>query len=474
MTVYNCNIKGNGRYYNIALILFSLCILIPMMSETMLIAALPEIEHEFSTTSIFGAWILPIVLLVGAALAPFAGTLGDIFGRKKILCIFLSFYVAGTFMGGFAWDIWSLLFFRFLQGIGIAASPIAYALVSEQFPLHRIPMGIAVLAASYGAGSLIGVFFGSYIIDYSGWRATYYILAPVVAAHLIAIAWYIRPSPGMDVRGIDWKGTLCLFISLLFLMISVTVIYDRGGADLLSLTAIAVFLISGLTFFYVEKRSDFPAIDLSMLKSPPVIVISAAAVLVNMLTYLLIQTMPFIIQSPTGLMLDARFVGFVMMPGAVADMIASPLAGRWMRTRSAKVPIFLGAVMMIVSCSLYFILPQSVAGLSLIWILFSGGMGIVATCYMIIMIKSVPKERTASATGLLHSSVNLGGMLGPMIAGVFLAAYTMNITIGGENWTLPTDQAFELSFGFGIFLTLVILVLVCLICRFSAMKENPE
>ncbi|UUX91215.1 MFS transporter [Methanoplanus endosymbiosus] len=464
--------RNNSRYYNTALVLFCLCIIIPMISETMLIAALPVIEHEFSATGILGAWILPVVLLVGAAFAPFAGTLGDCFGRKKVLCIFLSFYVAGTFMGGFAWDIWSLLFFRFLQGIGIAASPIAYALVSEQFPLHKVPMGIAFLAASYGAGALTGVLFGAYIIDFFGWRATYYILSPVVAAHFIAMLWYIRPSSETNSGGIDWKGTLCLFVSLLSLMVSATVLYDSGKIDLWSLSAIAVCLISGLLFFYIEKRTDFPAINLSMLKSPLMITISASAVLVNMLTYLLIQTMPFIIQSPTGLMLDARFVGLVMMPGAVADMVASPVAGRWMRKRSAKVPIYLGAVMMAAGCMLYFVLPQSIISLAVIWVLFSGGMGIVATCYMIIMINSVPKERTAGATGLLHSSINVGGMAGPMIAGIFLAAYTMNFTIGGEVWTLPTEQAFELSFGFGVVVTLVILALIYLICRFSGLNKT--
>ncbi|EHQ35298.1 MFS transporter [Methanoplanus limicola] len=462
----------NGRYYTVALALFSLCILIPMMSETMLIAALPVIEHEFSVSGILGAWILPVVLLVGAAFAPFAGTLGDCFGRKKVLCIFLSFYVAGTFMGGFAWDIWSLLFFRFLQGIGIAASPIAYALVSEQFPLHKIPMGIGFLAASYGAGSLTGVLFGAYIIDFFGWRATYYILSPVVAVHLIAVLWLIRPSYETNASGIDWKGTLCLFVSLLSLMISITLLYDSSGAFLWALPAMAICIISGLLFFYIERRADFPAIDLSMLKKPVVIVISATAILVSLITYLLIQTMPFIIQSPTGLMLDARFVGLVMMPGAVADMTASPLAGRWMRRRSAKVPVYLGAFMMLAGCMLYFVLPQSVISLAIIWVLFSGGMGIVATCYMIIMINSVPKERTAGATGLLHSSINIGGMAGPMVAGVFLAAYNASFTIGGEKWVLPTEEAFDLSFGFGIFLTLLILLLVYLICRYSEGKPT--
>ena len=65
------------------LLLLSLTVMLVMAGESMLTAALPEIEHEFSVPGIYESWILPIVLLVGAAASPFVGTAGDRFGHKR-------------------------------------------------------------------------------------------------------------------------------------------------------------------------------------------------------------------------------------------------------------------------------------------------------------------------------------------------------------------------------------------------------
>ena len=106
------------------LLLLSLTVMLVMTGESMLTAALPEIEHEFSVPGIYESWILPIVLLVGAAASPFVGTAGDRFGHKRLLIICLVIYSAGLIGGLLAPNIWILLFSRALQGAGIAAFPL--------------------------------------------------------------------------------------------------------------------------------------------------------------------------------------------------------------------------------------------------------------------------------------------------------------------------------------------------------------
>ncbi|WOF17051.1 MFS transporter [Methanoplanus sp. FWC-SCC4] len=436
-----------------------------MMSESMLVAALPNIEHEFAASGIFVAWILPVVLLVGAALSPFFGTLGDAFGRKWVLAICLLFYVAGVMFAGFAWDIWSLLVFRAMQGIGIAASPIAYALVSEQFPVHKIPFGISVLAASYGAGTFAGIFIGSYIINYLGWRWTYYLLTPVVIAHLLAIILMVRPSVHTFKKEIDWKGAFALLMTMFFLMLAMSVVYEDGIWSYNSAIPVILCIIAGYIFVKTEKTAIMPAIDIAMLKKPVIILISLTAFIVNCATFMLIQAMPFVVQAPTGLFMEERFVGLIMIPGSIADMIASPLCGAWMRRRSAKIPLYTGSLMMVAAPLCFILFPLSLSLLAVVWMLFSGGMGIVATAYMIITINSVPSERTAGATGLLHSGINIGGMLGPIIAGIFLAAYSFETYIAGELWVVPESTAYNLIFGLGLLMAVAVFVLVLMIIR---------
>lgn len=447
------------NYFRIALPLFSACIVIPMFSESMLVAALPQIEHEFATSGIFEAWVLPVVLLVGAALCPFFGTLGDAYGRKKVLSFCLFVYAGGVIATGFSWDIWSLLFFRAVQGVGIAAIPIAFAIIAEQFPPKKVPLGIGVLAASYGVGTMAGVFVGSYIINYWGWRWTYYTLIPVVILHLILVIFIVHKSDEILKKEIDWMGAVVLLSFMFFLMLTITEGYQSGllSATVLIYTAITVFL--GFLFFWIERRASMPSIDLSLMKRPVIIILSVTAFFVNCMTFLYIQSLPFIIQSPSGLFLEERFVGLVMVGGSVADMIASPFSSFWVQRKGFLFPVYSGSTCMLLAPVVFFIMPLSVLSLSLVWVLFSVGMAVVSTAYLIKIINSVPENRTAGATGLLHSSINIGGMTGPIFAGIILATFSSQFLIEGELWLLPDSQAFLWIFAAGAFMSVAVFVL---------------
>lgn len=443
-----------------AIILLSSCILLPMISESMLVAALPGIELEFSTEGIIGAWILPVVLLLGAGLCPFFGTLGDNLGRKKVLSIGLAFYVAGVLLSGFSWDIWSLLIFRAMQGIGIAASPITFAIVSEHFPPEKISAGIGILAGSYGAGTLLGIFFGSIVTDILGWRWTYYVLIPVVIIHLVLVNVKIPSSPGTPGRRTDWAGAFSLLAAMFFLMSAITLCYRDGPVSVPVAISAALSVIMGLLFIYCEKRAPFPSIDLRMLKTRKVAIIAIMALLVNMTTFLYVQVFPFIIQSPAGLMLDELFVGCIMIPGSIADMIASSSAGIWVRRKGHKTIFYLGGALMLIAPFIYFLLPLSVLTLAAVYTVFCAGMGMVATAYLIVMIGTVPPDRTAGATGLLNSCTNIGGMIGPMITGIFLATFSVKTVADGVVWQTPTAEAFFYTFATGTVAALVIMTLI--------------
>ncbi|MDD3976735.1 MAG: MFS transporter [Methanomicrobium sp.] len=468
------------NYFRIALPLFSACIVLPMFSESMLVAALPAIEHEFNTSGIIGAWILPVVLLVGAALCPFFGTLGDSYGRKKILAICLFIYSIGVIAAGFSFDIWSLLFFRSLQGMGIAAIPIAFAMISEQFPPKKVPVGIGVLAASYGVGTMTGILCGSYIINYWGWRWTYFTLIPVVIIHLFLILFVLKnahetdnfgtvsnssendsvvKSKGISERKADYKGAFLLLLAMFFFLLTITEGFESGWFVPEVFIHALLTVIFTAAFISAEKKALVPAIDLSLVKRPVVIIISAVAFLVNCMTFLYIQALPFIIQSPSGLFLEERFVGLIMIPGSVADMIASPLSSFWIREKGFLAPVIFGSLCMALTPAIFFLFPLTIISLSAGWIFFSIGMAVVSTAYLLKIIKVVPPNRTAGATGLLHSSINIGGMTGPVFAGVIIASSASRFLIAGEYWTFPSSEAFTFIFATGGVMSAVILIL---------------
>src|SRR5215510_5540956 len=113
------------------LALLSSTLLTVFFSETMLLPAIPEIIQDFKITYGTAAWIFSAYLIVAAVMTPVAGRLSDLYGKKKVLLILLTIYIAGLVAGGFADNISFLLVSRIIQGVGLAAVPAAFSLLRD-------------------------------------------------------------------------------------------------------------------------------------------------------------------------------------------------------------------------------------------------------------------------------------------------------------------------------------------------------
>ena len=105
----------------------------------MVIPGIPAIQKDFASTPTISSWITSAYLIVGAAVSPLFGKLGDSYGKKKMFLVSLVFYMAGVGMAGFSPSIYFLLAARALQGIGFAIIPLSLAIISETFPEKRSP-----------------------------------------------------------------------------------------------------------------------------------------------------------------------------------------------------------------------------------------------------------------------------------------------------------------------------------------------
>ena len=83
----------------------------------MVIPGIPAIQADLAASSTLASWITSAFLIVGAAVAPLFGKLGDIYGKKKIFLSVLLFYIAGVGLAGFASNIYMLILSRAIQGM---------------------------------------------------------------------------------------------------------------------------------------------------------------------------------------------------------------------------------------------------------------------------------------------------------------------------------------------------------------------
>jgi MFS family permease len=110
-------------------------VLISAVDSTIVVLALPAIEHDLNVSLASVTWVVVGYLLVVTVLATQVGRLGDMFGRVRMYEAGFVVFVLGSLLCALAWNAASIIGFRVVQGIGaalIAAN--SGAVISELYP----------------------------------------------------------------------------------------------------------------------------------------------------------------------------------------------------------------------------------------------------------------------------------------------------------------------------------------------------
>src|ERR671929_943196 len=174
--------------------ILSSTLLVVFFSETMLLPAIPEIMQDFSISYGTAAWIFSSYLIVAAVMTPIAGKMSDLYGKKKVLLVLLTLYVAGITAGGFAHNITFLLVTRIIQGVGLAAVPAAFSLLRDTFPPAKLAIAVGVFGSAYSAGSVVGLLAGASVIQNFGWHATFLAIVPFSALVTLMISKFVKEN----------------------------------------------------------------------------------------------------------------------------------------------------------------------------------------------------------------------------------------------------------------------------------------
>jgi MFS family permease len=140
----------------------------------MMYGILATLVREFGDPAGVG-WLITAFLLVGAAAAALCSRLGDLYGRRRVVLVMLAFATCGSLVSALSTSLPGLILGRSLQGVAAALLPLCIGLAREYFPAPRVPVAIGWLAAvaSFSAG--LGVIFGGWLADNTGWRMTFWI-----------------------------------------------------------------------------------------------------------------------------------------------------------------------------------------------------------------------------------------------------------------------------------------------------------
>jgi EmrB/QacA subfamily drug resistance transporter len=291
---------------------------------------LPAISDDTGTSVETLQWAVTGYSLVGAAVIVTSGSLGDVFGRKRIFQLGLLLFIASCVLIALAQTGGMVIAGRVIQGAaGATILACGLSLLSVANKGEAQLRAVSYWGAAAAVGAAAGPLLGGLLVDITGWQGLFWIDAGVAVVCVVLTAAGVQESNDPDrPRSIDYAGTVLIALTLTPLILGVTKSGEWGWLSLGTLGCFALSIAAGFAFISVERRIAVPLLDLSLLRNR-VLVGSTIAILIgagtiNGLMYLL----SLYFQNPAALDFSPLEAGLATLPATVGLVAVAPLVPR--------------------------------------------------------------------------------------------------------------------------------------------------
>ena len=419
----------------LALLGLSLSSFLGCVDFTIVNTALPAIQSSLGATINQLQWIINIFMLTLTALMVVVGRLADIYGRRLVLYVGMAFFAVSSLGAGLASNIYYLIFFRLLQGIGISILyTIPIAIISDLFPENQRGKATGILIGANGFGLAIGPVIGGFIVSILSWRWIFMINLPIVLFSFLCCFKTVRESKSKEHGNkIDWYGFLLLIITLPAFILALVQGNVWGWDSGTIIFLFTITFIGCLLFYFVEKKAESPIIHFKFFTNQ----IFAAAIFANF-ALAFFYTVDFFLM-PLYLhnihLQTAYQIGLTILPATALVALLSPLVGYAVDKVGAKKVLLVGFISFTISALLqtYFSAQTSTAFIIFAFIFLGIGWACILSPSIVAALSSVPESISGVAIGTLGTLHNLGGAIGLAIGTVIYHYRAQIAVLTGKN-----------------------------------------
>lgn len=392
--------------------------------------ALPTIAVEFDLSAVFLSWLSTIYLLVNAILYIPFGRVGDIYGRKRIFQYGLFIFTISSLLSAFSTSGEMLLIFRVLQAVGNAMIfANLNAMISSAFPVNERGRAFGITSMGVFVGLIFGPILGGVLTQYTDWRVIFYLDTLIGLTAAIAITRFKHDWMDAEGEKLDILGSFILGFSL------ISIIY--GFSDFTNKYSLFLVIagIIGFTLFYlVEKRVNYPLINLNLFNSKTFTFGNMTA-FINYATFVSIGfILSLYLQYLKGY--TPATAGLIVSIQSVVMVIVSPVAGRLSDKINAKNVSTMGMVITTTGIALMTLInADNSPYLGIIsLIIFGAGIGLFYSSNTKLVMSAVDKKYFGIASATLSNVRSMGQIFGIGIVMMIISIIMGNAIIMPSNY----------------------------------------
>jgi DHA1 family multidrug resistance protein-like MFS transporter len=163
-----------------------LCLFVSVLGLGIVSPIMPVYASQLGASGIWLGIIYSAFSMASLIFMPIMGRISDVRSKKKIICVGLAAYMIVSVLYVFAWDVFSLIFMRFIHGFGSSmVMPIAMAYAADLAPEGKEGTYMGTMNVSLFLGMGTGPIIGGYLTDYFTISAPFYAMTALVTCSLI-------------------------------------------------------------------------------------------------------------------------------------------------------------------------------------------------------------------------------------------------------------------------------------------------
>ncbi|MBA3429942.1 MAG: DHA2 family efflux MFS transporter permease subunit [Actinobacteria bacterium] len=412
-----------GRWVIVAVVLGSGA---AFLEGTVVSVALPSIGREFGLDLSGIQWITNGYLLTLSALIILGGSLGDLFGRRRMFVTGLAGFGVMSLVCSIAPNVEVLIGARLLQGIaGAMLVPSSLAIVDTVFAEQDRGRAIGAWSSGSAISTAFGPFVGGYLVDVASWRLVFLIVVVFVAAAIPIAIRHVPETRDEEVRGVrpDYLGAALISLGLAGLTYALVEGPTRGVTS----PFVAVTGIGGvaalIAFVATERRVAHPMLPFAIFSSKQF----TGANLVTLANYFALGGAFFflVLQLQNVLGYSAIAAGAALLPVNVLMFTLSPQAGKISQRIGPRIPLTIGP--MVVAAGLVLlgnVKPGSSYATSVLpaAVVFGMGLTIFVAPLTAAVLAAVDEHQAGIGSAINNATARLAGLLAaavlPIAAGL--------------------------------------------------------
>jgi EmrB/QacA subfamily drug resistance transporter len=396
---------------------------IAFLDGTVVNVALPAIDADLDAGISGLQWIVDSYLLTLSAFLLLGGSLGDLYGRRRMFTYGLGGFAAASLLCAVAPSTEMLVVARALQGVAAALLvPGSLAIISTSFAPEDAGKAIGAWSGLSGVTTALGPFLGGYLVDAVSWRWIFVINLPLAAA---AIWIAIRHVPETMTGGArpDVAGAATAAVGLGGITYGLIEGPGRGWSDTGVLAAAGAGLASLALFVRTELTRRHPMLPFGIFRSRQFSGANAATLLV----YAALSGAFFflVIELQRELGYSALEAGAALIPVTLLLLFLSSHAGALASRIGPRVPMTVGPLVAAAGLALMTgIGPGAAYGTRVLppVIVFGLGLSLTVAPLTTAVLAAVPSEHAGIGSGVNNAVARVAGLLAiallPVVAGV--------------------------------------------------------